>query len=55
MISWLLPTLIMTVIVVCMGGFGLSCCVVSARAERKAADERELREVDEWLARMWEA
>lgn len=55
MISWLLPVLIMTVIVVCMGGFGLSCCVVSARAERKAAEAQELRDVDEWLARMWEA
>jgi hypothetical protein len=55
MISWLLPTLIIIIIVVGIGGFALSCCVVSARAERKAADGRELREVDEWLEAMWRA
>jgi hypothetical protein len=55
MISWLLPTIIMSIIVVGIGGFGLSCCVVSARADRKAAEAQELRDIDEWLERMWEA
>ena len=55
MISWLLPVLIMSIIVVGIGGFALSCCVVSKRAEQKAAHEQELRDIDEWLERMWEA
>ena len=55
MISWLLPVLVMTIIVVCLGGFAAACCVVSARAEREAAHQQELRDVDEWLEAMWEA
>jgi hypothetical protein len=55
MISWLLPTIIIVIIWASVCLFTLACCVASARADRRAADEQELRDVDAWLERMWEA
>jgi hypothetical protein len=48
---WLLP--IMTTLLCAIGGW--LAWQTGRRAERRAADAQELREVDAWLEAMWKA
>lgn len=50
-----LPLLTVGIIMVGAGGFGWLCAVTAARADKRDAERREDREIDEWLEAMWKS